>query len=463
MAYLPFGGQTYSLAGSISSTDSTITLSSFLEPVTNTPYTMANTGSTIIYGTIAPKTSTSEFISFTGITQNANGTATLTGVTRGLAKKTPYTTDAAYKLPHAGQTQFIISDVPQLFDQYLTDAQIDTDPTLAANSDAVMASQKATKTYIGNVITGFTGTATNLQAGTTKISVPAASAGDPIAVGDNDGRVPTQGENDALVGNNTDIAVGTGNKLVTQTGLQHNAEKYAADAGANDTYVITLSPVPTSYTNGMVVHFKANTVNTGAATLNVNSLGAKTIVKYVNTTLADGDIAAGMFCTVIYDGTNFVLQNTPVLTTTSFANSLPLQDNATVYELVASASVKSTNSANVVFPSATTPVAYTKFKETQYNNISGIVRVIYTLGMQSGSGTSTPYSRIYVNGVAVGTEQSGTNTFSQDISLVQGDLVQIYAKINSYTSGNVIYQVGGLTLGYVKQLKLSYNTDTSIT
>jgi hypothetical protein len=59
----------------------------------------------------------------------------------------------------------------------------------------------------------------------------------------------------------------------------------------------------------MVVYFKANTINTGAATLNVNSLGAKTIVKYVNTTLENGDIAAGMFCSLIYDGTNFVLQN----------------------------------------------------------------------------------------------------------------------------------------------------------
>lgn len=122
-------------------------------------------------------------------------------------------------------------------------------------------------------------------------------------------QLPSSGEKSALVGNNTDIAVGSGNKYVTQTGFQHNAEKYAADAEATDTYVITLSPVPTSYTNGMVVHFKANTANTGAATINVNSLGAKTIVKYVSTALADGDIAAGMLVTLIYDGTNFVLQN----------------------------------------------------------------------------------------------------------------------------------------------------------
>jgi hypothetical protein len=51
---------------------------------------MALLNTDIVYGTIAPKTSSSEFISFTGITQNADGTATLTGVTRGLAKKYPF-------------------------------------------------------------------------------------------------------------------------------------------------------------------------------------------------------------------------------------------------------------------------------------------------------------------------------------------------------------------------------------
>lgn len=167
----------------------------------------------------------------------------------------------------------------------------------------------ATKKYVDDTTAAGAAIATNSVQGIAKLSVAATSAIDPIVVGENDGRLPTQNENDALVGNNTDIAVSTANKLVTQTGLQHNAEKYAADAGANDTYVITLSPAPTSYTNGMVVYFKANTANTGAATLNVNSLGAKTIVKGVSTTLDDSDILSGQFVTVIYDGTNFVLQN----------------------------------------------------------------------------------------------------------------------------------------------------------
>lgn len=119
-SYFPFGGSTYFLGSSIGSSDTTILLSSFLEPVTGTPYTMALINSTIVFATISPKTTSSEFISFTGITQNVNGTAILTGVTRGLAKKYPFTTDITYKQPHAGQSTFIISDAPQVFEQFST-------------------------------------------------------------------------------------------------------------------------------------------------------------------------------------------------------------------------------------------------------------------------------------------------------------------------------------------------------
>lgn len=82
---------------------------------------------------------------------------------------------------------------------------------------------------------------------------------------------------------------------------------YAADSGSTDAYAITLTPAPAAYATGQVFIFKANTVNTGTATLNVNSLGAKTIVKSYNVTLEDGDIKANQIVEVIYDGTNFQL------------------------------------------------------------------------------------------------------------------------------------------------------------
>lgn len=87
---------------------------------------------------------------------------------------------------------------------------------------------------------------------------------------------------------------------------------YAADAGANDTYTATLSPAPTSYTTGGHYSFKANTANTGAATINFNGLGAKTIKKVaggVTTDLADNDIRSGQIVDLVYDGTNMQMQS----------------------------------------------------------------------------------------------------------------------------------------------------------
>lgn len=82
---------------------------------------------------------------------------------------------------------------------------------------------------------------------------------------------------------------------------------YAADTAANDSYVITLDKAPTEYTAGMVVYFKAVTANTGACTLNINGLGAKSLKSLNNQDPADNYIEAGSMVEAIYDGTNFQL------------------------------------------------------------------------------------------------------------------------------------------------------------
>lgn len=84
-----------------------------------------------------------------------------------------------------------------------------------------------------------------------------------------------------------------------------NKNNYAVDAQVSDTYVITLSSAPTTYAAGQLFQFKAATVNTGACTLNVNSLGAKSLKMNGNLTPVDGYIKAGAVVSVLYDGTNF--------------------------------------------------------------------------------------------------------------------------------------------------------------
>jgi hypothetical protein len=91
------------------------------------------------------------------------------------------------------------------------------------------------------------------------------------------------------------------------------AAYFAADAGANDTYAATLTPAITAYVTGARYRFKANTANTGAASINFNGLGAKTIKKAaggITTDLADNDIRSGQWVDVVYDGTNMQMQST---------------------------------------------------------------------------------------------------------------------------------------------------------
>jgi hypothetical protein len=92
---------------------------------------------------------------------------------------------------------------------------------------------------------------------------------------------------------------------------------------------------------------------------------------------------------------------------------------------------------------------YTKLKEI-VSNVTGTVRVSFDLKHSEASGSAV-YARIYVNGVSVGIERStsyGTyKTYTEDITIRKGDLIQLYAKDTSdgyaiIRNFRVFYDVG---------------------
>lgn len=88
---------------------------------------------------------------------------------------------------------------------------------------------------------------------------------------------------------------------------------FCADAGSTDAYACNMSPALGSYVTGACYTFKANTANTGAASIAFNSLAAITIVKVaggITTTLANNDIRVGQYVSICYDGTNMQMQST---------------------------------------------------------------------------------------------------------------------------------------------------------
>lgn len=143
---------------------------------------------------------------------------------------------------------------------------LDTDTTLAANSDSKIATQKAVKTYVD----------------------------------------------------------------ATASPVGKSWNEYAAANSGTDSYTITVAGV-TAYVTGQTFKFKADVANTGACSVNVNGLGAKTIKKDVSTDLLTGDIIANQLIIVTYDGTNMQIQSTSggsiptvqtfVVSTTTFGNN----------------------------------------------------------------------------------------------------------------------------------------------
>lgn len=78
---------------------------------------------------------------------------------------------------------------------------------------------------------------------------------------------------------------------------------YATATGTNN-YSVTI-PGISSYESGLAVNVKFTNGNTGACTLNINSLGAKDIVRNGNVPMVSGIISAGGVFLLVYDGAQF--------------------------------------------------------------------------------------------------------------------------------------------------------------
>lgn len=83
---------------------------------------------------------------------------------------------------------------------------------------------------------------------------------------------------------------------------------YATATGNANTYVVILSPAPTSYVDGMGIVVKINVASTGASTINVNNLGAINILDSLGNAITSGGLKANTPYTLRYNGTSFIVQ-----------------------------------------------------------------------------------------------------------------------------------------------------------
>lgn len=84
---------------------------------------------------------------------------------------------------------------------------------------------------------------------------------------------------------------------------------YVIAGGSDNALTAALVPSPPSLTAGMSIRIKASLSNTGAATLNLNGLGAKSIVRANGNPLKANDIVGGQVIDLSYDGDKFQVSN----------------------------------------------------------------------------------------------------------------------------------------------------------
>lgn len=91
--------------------------------------------------------------------------------------------------------------------------------------------------------------------------------------------------------------------FIPQDALLH----YGVAGGTANALTVTVTPTITAYTAGLCLLVKASNNNTGAATINAQSLGVVNITRTNLTALQAFDIETGAVLILIYDGTEFQL------------------------------------------------------------------------------------------------------------------------------------------------------------
>lgn len=386
---LPIAGSTYTLAGSgISGSATSITLNSFT--ITQSGQKIQDSDlSDTFYVTLEPgNTKKQEIVSCTTVTQNSGGTATLSGCSRGMSPISPYTASTTLAFTHGGGTQVIFSDAPQLFNLYSAKANNETIggvwtysvfPVIATSTVLPTTNgQFATKYYVDTVGAG----------GFTSVNVSTTRG------------LSVDGSSPEKVGINASSTLGgafDGNGAYyqkTTTGLSNGS-------------------------NGIGIDYANNNTWTGT-----NTFGGTTTL--ATTTINNATISSST-----------IVGNLVVNGSTTINGFIPNYN----YTLTASSSVSSTENLKASADTERIPSigngSYTLVKSIRVP-FYGSYNVLFDL--HSGA-SQDAFGKIYVNGVAAGTERHITNntnytTFAETINVsAGGDYIQLYQR-NSYPSGN---------------------------
>lgn len=250
--------QDFRLAGSgCTLSDTSITLQSFKQIDGSTTLTMTDFGTTG-YGVIEPDTSREENISFTGVTQNADGTATLTGITRGLRFVDPYTQDTNLRHPHAGSVTFRISNTAPFYaelagkdnDETVTGIWTYTEsamPRISAQHTYGAGEEEYLATYRAVQNASYNGTvdASTTAKGIVELATDTEALNGTSAGGTTATLIPTSNQFGSLKSTHTDYSVTYGATIVAGNILYYDSatDRYKVALATTQAHIDALAAV----------------------------------------------------------------------------------------------------------------------------------------------------------------------------------------------------------------------------
>ena len=99
------------------------------------------------------------------------------------------------------------------------------------------------------------------------------------------------------------------------------------DGGAVNAYTLTPTTALTAYGARMIALFSPSVTNTGAVTLNISGLGAKSVKSVAGADLVSGELAGGSVYSAVYNGSEFRLLSVTkqAVEQLAFSAALPAQ------------------------------------------------------------------------------------------------------------------------------------------
>lgn len=209
----------------------------------------------------------------------------------------------------------------------------------------------------------------------------------------------------------------TGNAFSIDSTVTATLNIVTITSSGTDTYTGTI-PTPFAYTAGHMIRCKFDVTNDGAATININSLGAKSIKLPSGIDPDDGDLSTTVHQLLIYDGTNFVLIS-PLYRSIVFSSATSDTVAAATTEYFSLGSTSNATETNRMFIA---PTALTVFKLCA---VTGGAQpadgtLVFTLRKNAGD---TAITFTIAAAAGAGTYCDNTNS----VSYAQGDTMSLKA------------------------------------